>query len=81
MNCQPKLSRGLPMKKKSEALKPTTAPCGVCEGPMKHVRTIPAAGFMTEMHSFRCTVCGCPRTEDRPDEQQPQHQPGARVAA
>jgi hypothetical protein len=66
-------------KKKTEVLKPATAPCAVCEGPMKHVRTIPAAGFMTEMHSFRCTVCGCPRTEDRPDE--PQYQPAAQVAA
>ena len=81
MDYQARLSRGVPMKKKSAALKPTTtAPCGVCEGPMKHVRIIPAAGFMTEMHSFRCTVCGCPRTEDRPDEQQ-QYQPAARAAA
>jgi hypothetical protein len=53
------------MKKKSVAPKPATAPCTVCEGPMEHIRTIPAAGFMSEMHSFRCTVCGCPRTEDR----------------
>jgi hypothetical protein len=35
---------------------------------MKLVRTIPAAGFMSEMYSFRCTVCGCPRTEERQDE-------------
>ncbi|MET0671046.1 MAG: hypothetical protein ABWY66_13700 [Xanthobacteraceae bacterium] len=54
-------------KKKSIAFKPSTAPCAVCDGPMKHIRTIPAAGFMSEMHSFRCTVCGCPRTEDRLD--------------
>ena len=57
-------------KKKSIALKPATAPCAVCEGPMKHIRTIPAAGFMSEMHSFRCTICGCPRTEDCQDEPQ-----------
>ena len=37
---------------------------------MKHIRTIPAAGFMSEMHSFCCTVCGCPRTEERQDEPQ-----------
>ena len=58
------------MKKKSVALKPTTAPCAVCAGQMKHVRTIPAAGFMAAMHSFRCTVCGCPRTEDGLDDGQ-----------
>ena len=51
------------MRKKSIALKPTTGPCAVCAGPMKHIRTIPAAGFMSEMHSFCCTVCGCPRTK------------------
>jgi hypothetical protein len=60
------------MKRKSEANKPTTTPCGVCGGSMKLIRTIPAAGFMSEMHSFRCTVCGCPRTEDRQDELQTQ---------
>ncbi len=54
-------------KKKLISVTPTTAPCAVCEGAMKHTRTIPAAGFMSEMHSFRCTVCGCPRTEDRLD--------------
>ena len=58
------------MKRKSEAFKPTTAPCAVCQGAMKLIRTIPAAGFMSEMYSFRCTVCGCPRTEDRQDEAQ-----------
>ena len=56
------------MNRKSEAFKPTTAPCAVCQGTMKLIRTIPAAGFMSEMYSFRCTVCGCPRTEDRQDE-------------
>ncbi len=43
---------------------PKTGPCRICEGRMEHVRTIPAAGFMPALHSFRCTVCGCPRTED-----------------
>ena len=33
---------------------------------MKHVRTIPAAGFMPEMFSFSCAVCACPRTEEKP---------------
>lgn len=61
------------MKKKKQASKPTTTPCSVCEGPMQHIRTIPAAGFMAEMHSFRCTVCGCPRTEER--QQEPQREP------
>jgi hypothetical protein len=58
------------MRKKSITLKPVTGPCPVCAGPMKHIRTIPAAGFMSEMHSFCCTVCGCPRTEERQDEPQ-----------
>ena len=67
------------MKKKPEPLKPATAPCAVCEGPMTHVRTIPAAGFMAEMYSFRCTVCGCPRTEERQDG--PQRQAAISAAA
>ena len=67
-------------KKKLAAPEPTTAPCAVCEGPMKHVRTIPAAGLMSEMQSFRCTVCGCPRTQERQDQPQA-HQPAVSAAA
>jgi hypothetical protein len=58
------------MRKKKQQPKPTTGPCSVCEGTMQHVRTIPAAGFMAEMNTFRCTVCGCPRTEERQNEPQ-----------
>ena len=43
---------------------PETGPCQVCTGAMKHIRTIPAAGIMRELHTFICTVCGCPRTEE-----------------
>jgi hypothetical protein len=52
------------MPKKPKAPPPETAPCEVCAGPMKHTRTIPAAGIMRELHSFICAVCGCPRTEE-----------------
>jgi hypothetical protein len=55
---------------KSAAPKPTTGPCTVCQGEMELVRTIPAAGFMSEMYSFRCTVCGCPRTEEKREQQE-----------
>jgi hypothetical protein len=56
------------MKKKKSAPKPTTGLCAVCQGEMKHIRTIPAAGFMAEMYTFRCTVCGCPRTEEKSEQ-------------
>ncbi len=51
-------------KKKSNAPKPATTPCSVCEGAMTYVRTIPAAGIMPDLHCFSCSVCGCPRTEE-----------------
>ena len=52
------------MPKKTKA-PPVTAPCDICSGAMRHSRTIPAAGIMRELHSFLCTVCGCPRTEEQ----------------
>lgn len=52
------------MPKKPKSPPPVTGPCEVCDGTMKHTRTIPAAGIMREMHNFVCTVCGCPRTEE-----------------
>jgi hypothetical protein len=52
------------MSKKPKAPPPETGPCQVCSGAMKHLRTIPAAGIMRELHSFICTGCGCPRTEE-----------------
>lgn len=36
---------------------------------MKLVRTIPAAGIMPDLYCFGCDVCGCPRTEERPETQ------------
>jgi hypothetical protein len=51
-------------RKRVEVPVPATAPCAVCEGPMKLVRTIPAAGIMPALHCFSCDVCGCPRTEE-----------------
>ncbi len=53
------------MAKKSKAPLPVTATCEICSGAMRHIRTIPAAGIMRELHSFLCTVCGCPRTEEQ----------------
>ena len=54
---------------------PNTRPCHICEGRMEHVRTIPAAGFMPELYSFRCAVCGCPRTEEMQADSRPVAQP------
>jgi hypothetical protein len=65
---QKRFVEGFPMKKKKSAPKPTTGLCAVCQGEMKHIRTIPAAGFMAEMYTFRCTVCGCPRTEEKSEQ-------------
>ena len=53
------------MAKKPKAPLPETGPCDICSGAMQHIRTIPAAGAMQELHSFHCTVCGCPRTEEQ----------------
>ncbi len=52
------------MSKKPKSPPPAAEPCQVCTGEMRHIRTIPAAGIMPELHTFICTVCGCPRTEE-----------------
>ena len=52
-------------KKKKTVELPTTGPCAVCQGAMKHIRSIPAAaGLAPALHCFKCEVCGCPRTEE-----------------
>ena len=50
-------------KKKTAAPPPKTAPCKVCAGEMTYLATIPAAGKLPALYSFKCSVCGARRTE------------------
>ena len=44
-------------KKKKTVELPTTGPCAVCQGAMKHIRSIPAAaGLAPALHCFKCEV-------------------------
>ena len=54
-------SEGLGPKKKTASLK--TAPCHVCAGEMGYVVTLPEAGNLPPLHTFKCQVCGVRRTE------------------
>jgi hypothetical protein len=62
--CRIVAEESISMSKKPKLPSPVAEPCEVCAGAMKHVRTIPAAGIMRELHTFICSVCGCPRTEE-----------------
>ena len=51
----------MPKKKPAPSLK--TAPCHVCAGEMAYVVTLPEAGNLPPLHTFKCQVCGVRRTE------------------
>ena len=42
---------------------PTTAPCHVCSNEMIYLATIPPAARLPALYSFKCSSCGCRRTE------------------
>ena len=53
------------MPKKKSAPPVKTAPCQVCAGEMVYVATIPSAGRLPQLYTFKCRECGCRRTELR----------------
>lgn len=44
--------------------------CAICGGPMKLIRTIPAAWILPELRSYRCEACANIRTVEREIELQ-----------
>ena len=51
------------MPKKKTAPTPKTAPCQVCAGEMVYLATIPPAGKLPALYTFKCSACGVRRTE------------------
>ena len=51
----------MPKKKTFPPLK--TVPCQVCAGEMVYVATIPPAGKLSALYTFKCSACGVRRTE------------------